>query len=117
MGRSVPDRVQACVTPIAQLSAENDWSSCRKSAESIPLVRPIRELLTRVSTQYSSFYWNSLPFGELLWILVRILIRIHKNSPNSTEFQRVENGYFSADPSQTQRLSPESGSSGAQDGL
>ena len=32
-------------------------------------------------------YWNSLPFGELLWILMRILIRIHKNSPNGTEFQ------------------------------
>ena len=38
------------------------------------------------------FYWNSLPFGELLWVLMGILIRIHKNSPNSTEFQPAENG-------------------------
>ncbi len=58
----------------------------------------------------TGFYWNSLPFGELLWILMRILIRIHKNSPNGTEFQPAENGYFSADP--YQRLSPESGSDG-----
>ena len=34
-------------------------------------------------------HWNSLPFGALM----RILIRIHKNSPNGTEFQPAENGY------------------------
>ncbi len=29
MGRSLPDRVQTCVTPIAHMSVENDWSSFR----------------------------------------------------------------------------------------
>ena len=32
MGRSLPDRVQTCVTDIAHMVVENDWSSCRKSA-------------------------------------------------------------------------------------
>ena len=36
-------------------------------------------------------YWNSLPFGELLWIRMGIHLRIYKDSPNSrnlpTEFQ------------------------------
>ena len=28
MGRSLPDRVQTCVSDIAHMSVENDWSSC-----------------------------------------------------------------------------------------
>ena len=29
-------------------------------------------------------YWNSLPFGEFLWIRMGIHLRIYKDSPNST---------------------------------
>ena len=29
-------------------------------------------------------YWNSLPFGQFLWIRMGIHLRIYKDSPNST---------------------------------
>ena len=61
-------------------------------------------------------YWNSLPFGELLWIRMGIHLRIYKDSPNSTEFQGMNRTPF-FDPKKGvpyQRLSPQSGSDGTQ---
>ena len=60
------------------------------------------------------FYWNSLPFGEFLWIRMGIHLRIYKDSPNSTEFQGMNRTPF-FDPKKGvpyQRLSPQSGSDG-----
>ena len=59
-------------------------------------------------------YWNSLPFGEFLWIRMGIHLRIYKDSPNSTEFQGMNHTPF-FDPKKGvpyQRLSPPSGSDG-----
>ena len=39
-------------------------------------------------------YWNSLPFGEFLWIRMGIHLRIYKDSPNSTEFQGMNRTPF-----------------------
>lgn len=59
-------------------------------------------------------YWNSLPFGEFLWIRMGIHLRIYKDSPNSTEFQGMHRTP-DFDPNSGvpyQRLSPQSGSDG-----
>ena len=59
-------------------------------------------------------HWNSLPFGEFLWIRMGIHLRIYKDSPNSTEFQGMNRTPF-FDPKKGvpyQRLSPQSGSDG-----
>ena len=69
-----------------------------------------RELLIRVSR----LYWNSLPFGEFLWIRMGSHLRIYKDSPNRTEFQGMNRTPF-FDPRKGvpyQRLSPQSGSDG-----
>ena len=50
---------------------------------------PIRELLIR-----KGLYWNSLPFGEFLWIRMGIHLRIYKDSPNGTEFQGMNRTPF-----------------------
>ena len=58
--------------------------------------------------------WNSLPFGEFLWIRMGIHLRIYKDSPNSTEFQGMNRTPF-FDPKKGvpyPAVRPQSGSDG-----